>query len=289
MSLADKYFKEEVNNILTTGFNDEAYEVRPVWVNEDGSTTPAHTIKTFCRINRYNLQEEFPILTLRNAPFKYAVREILWMFQKKSNDVRELGSKNWDSWTLKDENGNDTYKIGKTYGYVAGEKYNYPEGFMDQVDNVLWTLKNRPMDRRMIIQLFRPESIKESGLPPCLCSYFIDRTDKHINMTVVMRSCDMLSAASAGAADEIGMAILLHMFARASGLIANELVVIKNNFHVYDRHVDIIKQITENPEYPAPKFWMNPEKTDFYSFTEDDFKLIDYQNTKLGIKIPVAV
>ena len=289
MSIADKYFREEVEDILTKGFNDKDYPVRPVWVNEDGSTTPAHTIKTFCRINRYNLQEEFPVLTLRNAPFKYAVREILWMFQKKSNDVRELGSKNWDSWTLKDEDGNDTYQIGKTYGYVAGEKYDYPEGFMDQIDNVLWTLKNRPMDRRMIIQLFRPEYIKESGLPPCLCSYFLDRTDKHLNMTVIMRSCDMLSAASAGAADEMGMAILLHMFARASGLIANELVVIKNNFHCYDRHVDIIKQIAENPEYPAPKFYMNPEKTDFYSFTEDDFKLIDYQNTKLNIKIPVAV
>ena len=289
MSIADKYYKEEVEDILTKGFNDKDFPVRPVWVNEDGSTTPAHTIKTFCRINRYNLQEEFPVLTLRNAPFKYAVRETLWMFQKKSNDVRELGSKNWDSWTLKDENGNDTYKIGKTYGYVAGEKYDYPEGFMDQVDNVLWTLKNRPMDRRMIIQLFRPEYIKESGLPPCLCSYFLDRTDKYLNMTVIMRSCDMLSAAGAGEADEMGMAILLHMFARHAGLIANELVVVKNNFHVYDRHVDIIKQIAKNPEYPAPKFYMNPEKTDFYSFTEDDFKLIGYQNTKLSVKIPVAV
>lgn len=289
MSLADKYFREELNDILTKGFSDEAYEVRPKWLNEDGTTTPAHTIKTFCRINRYNLQEEFPILTLRNAPFKYAVKEVLWMFQKKSNDVRELGSKNWDAWTLKDENGKDTFKIGKTYGYVAGEKYEYPEGFMDQVDNVLWTLKNRPMDRRMMIQLFRPEYIKESGLPPCLCSYFIDRTDTHINMTVVMRSCDMLSAASAGAADEMGMAILLHMFARHAGLIANELVVIKNNFHVYDRHVDIIKRIASNPTYPAPKFFLNPDKTDFYSFTEDDFKLIDYRNTKLTEKIPVAV
>ena len=285
MSLADTYFKEELNDILTKGFNDQDYEVRPVW--EDGAK--AHTIKTFCRINRYNLQEEFPILTLRNSPFKYAVKETLWMFQKKSNDVRELGSKNWDSWTLKDEDGNDTYKIGKTYGWVAGEKYDYPEGLMDQIDNVLWTLKNRPMDRRMIIQLFRPEYIKQSGLPPCLCSYFIDRTDKHLNMTVVMRSCDMLSAAGAGEADEMGMAILLHMLARATGLIANELVVVKNNFHAYDRHVPILKQIVQNPEYPAPKLWINPEVTDFYDFTVDDFKLVDYKNTKLDYKIPVAI
>ena len=286
MALADKYFKEELNDILTKGFNDKEYPVRPVWPS-DG--VPAHTIKTFGRVNRYNLEEEFPILTLRNAPFKYAVKEILWIFQQKSDDVRLLGSPNWDQWTLKDADGNDTHHIGKTYGWVAGEKYDYPEGLMDQVDNVLWTLKNRPMDRRMIIQLFRPEYIKQSGLPPCLCSYFIDRTDTHLNMTVVMRSCDMLSAAGAGESDEIGMAILQHMLARHAGLIAGELLVVKNNFHVYDRHLPIIQEIAQNPEYPAPKFWMNPEKTDFYDFTVDDFKLIGYQNTKLTTKIEVAV
>lgn len=290
MSQADKYFKEEVEELLTRGFADNDFDVRPKWNNGDGTFTPAHTIKTFCRINRYNLQEEFPALTLRNAPFKYAVKEMLWIFQKKSDDVRELGSKNWDSWTLKDPiTGEDTHRIGKTYGGAVAEKFDYPEGFMDQVDNVLWTLKNKPMDRRMIIQLFRPEYIKQSGLPPCLCSYFIDRTDKYLNMTVVMRSCDMLSAAGAGEADEMGMAIFQHMLARHAGLLAGELVVIKNNFHIYDRHVDIVKKIVTNPEYPAPIFWLNPEKTDFYSFTLDDFKLIDYKNTKLEEKIPVAI
>lgn len=289
MSLADKYFKEEFNDLMTKGFADTAYDVRPKWDNGDGTFTSAHTVKTFCRINRYNLQEEFPVLTLRNVPFKYAVKEMLWIFQKKSDDVRELGSKNWDSWTLKDASGNDTHKIGKTYGGAVAEKFDYPEGFMDQVDNVLWTLKNRPMDRRMIIQLFRPEYIKQSGLPPCLCSYFIDRTDKYLNMTVVMRSCDYLSAAGAGEADEMGMAIFQHMLARHAGLQAGELVVVKNNFHVYDRHIEIVKKIIENPEYPAPKFWLNPEKTDFYSFTVEDFRLIDYQNTKLTEKIPVAI
>ena len=293
MSLADKYFKEEVNELLTNGFNDKDYKVRPVWIDYDEKgneiRTPAHTIKIFGRVNRYDLTKEFPILTLRNAPFSYAVKEMLWIFQKKSNDVRELESKNWNSWTLKDPiTGEDTYKIGKTYGWVAGEKYDYPEGLMDQVDNVLWTLKNRPMDRRMIIQLFRPEYIKQSGLPPCLCSYFIDRTDKYLNMTVVMRSCDTLAAA-AGLSDEMGMAIFQHMLARHAGLQAKELLVIKNNFHVYDRHVPILKEIIKNPEYPAPKFWLNPEKTDFYSFTKEDFKLIDYQCTKLKEKIPVAV
>ena len=293
MSVADKYFKEEVKDILENGFSDEGYQVRPVWIDTDENgnevRTPAHTKKIFARINRYDLSKEFPVLTLRNAPFKYAVKETLWIFQKKSDDVRELGSKNWDLWTLKDENGNDTFKIGKTYGGAVAEKFDYPEGVMDQVDNVLWTLKNRPMDRRMIIQLFRPEYIKQSGLPPCLCSYFIDRTDTKVNMTVVMRSCDILAAAGAGEADEMGMAILLHMLARHAGLQAGELVVVKNNFHAYDRHIPILEKIIDNVEYPAPEFWMNPDKTDFYSFTPDDFKLINYQNTKLTEKIPVAV
>ena len=160
---------------------------------------------------------------------------------------------------------------------------------MDQVYNVLWTLKNRPMDTRMIIQLFRPEYIKQSGLPPCLCSYFIDRTDKYLNMTVIMRSCDMLAAAGAGESDEIGMAIFQHMLARDAGLIAKELVVIKNNFHAYDRHIPILQEVVKNIEYPAPQFWLNPKKTNFYDFTEDDFKLIDYKNTKLTQKIEVAV
>jgi len=279
VSIADKYFKEEVAELINNGFNDKDFDVRPCW--SDGEK--AHTIKTFCRINRYNLAEEFPILTLRNAPFKYAVREVLWIFQKKSNNINDLNSSNWNSWA------DETGSIGKTYGYCAGEKFDYPEGYMDQVDNVLWCLKNRPMDRRMMIQLFRPEYIKQSGLPPCLCSYFFDVNANKLNMTVVMRSCDALSAAGAGESDEIGMALLQHMLAQVSDLEVGELVVVKNNFHIYDRHMTVMKEIICNPEYPAPKFWINPEIKDFYAFTEDDFRLIDYRNTKLTTKFEVAV
>lgn len=280
MNKADTYFIEEAIELLTNSFSDKDFEVRPKW--EDG--VPARTIKTFCRINRYNLAEgEFPILTLRNAPFKYAVKETIWIFQKKSNNIHDLDSHNWDSWA------DETGSIGKTYGYVAGEKYDYPEGFMDQVDNVLWCLKNRPMDRRMMIQLFRPEYIKQSGLPPCLCSYFFNVTDEKLNMTVIMRSCDFLTAAGAGQSDEIGMAILQYMLAQSSGLKVGELVVIKNNLHIYDRHTDIVREILGNPAKPAPKFWINPEIKNFYDFKPEDFKLIDYQYTKLTTKIPVAV
>lgn len=279
MSLADKYFIEEATELLNNGFNDKDYKVRPVW--EDG--TPAHTIKIFCRVNRYNLQEEFPILTLRNAPFKYAVKETLWIFQQKSNDINKLDSHNWDEWA--DENG----CIGKTYGYVAGEKYDFPEGFMDQVDNVLYQLKHNPMDRRMMIQLFRPEYIKQSGLPPCVMTYIFNVIDNKLNMMVIQRSGDLIAAAGAGEADEIGMAVLQHMLAQSSGLEVGEFVHITNNLHIYNRHVEITKEIIANPSYEAPKFWINPEIKDFYDFTVDDFKLIDYKNTKLSCKIPVAI
>lgn len=280
MTKADAYFMEEAADLIANGFSDEGHEVRPKW--EDG--TPAHTKKVFCRVNKYDLGAgEFPILTLRKAPFKYAVRETLWIFQRKSNNVHDLKSRNWDAWA--DESGS----IGKTYGYVAGEKYEYPEGLMDQVDNTLYNLRRNPMNRRMAIQLFRPEYIAQSGLPPCLCSYFFDVSFGKLNMTVVMRSCDFLAAAGAGQSDEIGMAVLQHMLARASGLGVGQLAVVKNNLHVYDRHEPIVKEIVSRKPNPAPTFAMNESKTDFYSFEESDFDLIGYEADPLLEKIPVAV
>ncbi len=279
MSQADKYFKEEAKEIIENGFNDKDFEVRAHWV--DGK--PAHTKKIFTRVNRYDLSKEFPIITLRNAPFKYAVKETLWIFQKKSNNINDLDSHNWDSWA--DENGS----IGKTYGYCAGEKFNYYEGLMDQVDNVIYNLKHNPMNRRMIIQLFRPEYIKQSGLPPCVMTYLFDVANGKLNMTVIQRSGDFLAAASAGASDEIGMAILQHMLAQSCGYQVGELVHITNNLHIYDRHETIIQQICNNPEYEPPKLWINPEVKNFYDFKLEDFKLINYKNTKLNAEIPVAI
>lgn len=279
MSLADRYFKEQVDIISQTGFNDKDYLVRPHW--EDG--TPAHTIKTFCDVRRYDLEKEFPILTIRNAPFKTSVKEVLWMFQKKSNNVNDLDCKIWDAWA--DENGS----IGKTYGYVVGETYDYPEGNMDQIDYVIYQLKNNPMQRRIIMQLWKPEYQKGCGLPPCLCSYYFDVSNDRLNCMVVMRSGDVLAAAGAGEADTIEAALLVHMLAQCCGYQVGELVMVVNNLHIYDRHLEMCKTICKNTEYDAPKLWINPEITDFYQFTTDDFKLTDYQYTKLGRRIPVAI
>lgn len=280
MSLADKYFKEEVNQILTTGFNDEQYEVRPKW--PDG--VPAHTIKTFCAVRRYDLSKEFPVLTLRTQMFKGVVRELLWMWQKKSNIVDELGKSAsiWRAW--EDENGT----IGKTYGYQLGKVSDYGYGKFDQVDNLIYLLKNKPMDRRMITTMWCPEDLHEMNLPPCVYETLWDVKDGKLNCLVIQRSGDLLAAAASGGWDTMQYAILTHMLAQVCGYEVGELVHIVNNLHIYDRHVDAVKEVMNNPEYPAPKLWINPAVKDFYDFTEDDFELVDYQSTKLTTKFQVA-
>lgn len=280
MALADKYFKEEVNTILTSGFNDENYEVRPKW--PDG--TPAHTIKTFCAVRRYDLSKEFPILTLRTQAFKGVVRELLWMWQKKSNIVNELGKSAaiWRAWE------DDKGTIGKTYGYQLGKTATYSYGELDQVDNLIYLLKNKPMDRRMITTMWCPEDLHEMNLPPCVYETLWDVSNGKLNCTVIQRSGDMLAAAASGGWDTMQYAILTHMLAQVCGYEVGELVHIVNNLHIYDRHVETVKEVMNNPEYPAPKFWINPEVKNFYDFTEDDFELIDYQSTALTSKFEVA-
>lgn len=280
MSLADTYFKNEVNQILTTGFNDEAYEVRPKW--PDG--VPAHTIKTFCAVRRYDLSKEFPILTLRTQMFKGVVRELLWMWQKKSNVVDELGKSAsiWRAW--EDENGT----IGKTYGYQLGKVSDYGYGKFDQVDNLIYLLKNKPMDRRMITTMWCPQDLHEMNLPPCVYETLWDVKDGKLNCLVIQRSGDLLAAAASGGWDTMQYAILTHMLAQVCGYEVGELVHIVNNLHIYDRHIDAVKEVMNNPEYPAPKLWINPEVKNFYDFTEDDFALVDYQSTKLTTKFEVA-
>jgi thymidylate synthase len=280
MSQADKYFKNEVSQLLTEGFNDKDFNVRAKW--SDG--TLAHTIKTFCAIRRYDLGKEFPALTLRTQAFKGIVRELLWMWQKKSNVVAELGKSAgiWQAWALPDGT------IGKTYGYQLGKVSHYPYGDLDQVDNLMYLLKNNPMDRRMIVTMWCPEDLHDMSLPACVYESLWDINDGKLNCTLIQRSGDLLVAACSGGWDTMQYAILQHMFAKVCGYKVGELVHIVNNLHIYDRHVETVKKICENPEYPAPTLWINPEMKDFYAFTEDDFRLENYQSTKLLDKFEVA-
>ena len=280
MGIADSYFKAEVNELLTNGFNDKDYEVRPTW--PDG--VPAHTIKTHCAVRRYDLSKEFPILTLRQQAFKGVVRELLWMWQKKSNIVNELGKSAsiWRAWEGEDGT------IGKTYGYQLGKKAKYSYGELDQVDNLIYLLKNKPMDRRMITTMWCPEDLNEMNLPPCVYETLWDVTDRKLNCTVIQRSGDLLAAAASGGWDTIQYAVLVHMLAQVCGYEPGTLVHIVNNLHIYDRHIDLVKEVIENPEYPGPQLKLNPNVKDFYDFTEDDFELVDYQSTKLTTKFEVA-
>ena len=280
MSIADLYFKDEVHELLTHGFNDKDYPVRPKW--PDG--TLAHTIKTFCAVRTYDLSVEFPILTLRTQAFKGVVRELLWMWQKKSNVVNELGKSAsiWKAWEGEDGT------IGKTYGYQLGKKAKYSYGELDQVDNLIYLLKNKPMDRRMITTMWCPQDLNEMNLPPCVYETLWDVTDGKLNCTVIQRSGDLLAAAASGGWDTIQYAVLVHMLAQVCGYQPGTLVHIVNNLHIYDRHVDLVKEVVENPEYPGPQLKLNPEVKDFYDFTEDDFELVGYQSTKLSKKFEVA-
>ena len=276
MSKADELFIKTCRDIIDNGYWDTDRDVRPHW--EDGA--PAHTVKKFCIVNRYNLQEEFPIITLRRTAFKSAIDEILWIWQKKSNNINELNSHIWDSWA--DENGS----IGKAYGYQLGVKHKYKEGMFDQVDRVLYDLKNNPASRRIMTNIYVHQDLSEMNLYPCAYSMTFNVTGDTLNGVLNQRSNDVLTANNWNV---VQYAILLMMLAQVSGLKAGELVHVIADAHIYDRHVPIVEKILNNPQYPAPNVWINPEIKDFYDFTVDDFKLEGYEYTKLEDKIEVAI
>ena len=276
MSKADQIFVQNMKDILENGFWDVDLPVRPHW--EDG--TPAHTVKKFCIVNRYNLQEEFPILTIRRTAFKSCIDELLWIWQKKSNNIHDLKSHIWDSWA------DETGSIGKAYGYQLGVKHIYPEGEFDQVDRVLYDLKHNPQSRRIMTNIYNFQDLHEMGLYPCAYSMTFNVTGDTLNGILNQRSNDMLTANNWNV---VQYAVLLMMFAQVSGLKAGTLVHVIADAHIYDRHIDLVKKVIAKPQHPAPKLVMDTSITNFYDFTVDSFKLIDYEYEKLEEKIPVAI
>ena len=276
MSYADKLFIDMCKDILENGYSTEGEKVRPKW--EDGSY--AYTIKRFGVVNRYDLQKEFPALTLRKTFFKSAVDEMLWIWQKKSNNVKDLKSHIWDEWA--DEDGS----IGKAYGYQLGVKHQYKEGMMDQVDRVLFDLKENPYSRRIMTNIYVHEDLHEMNLYPCAYSMTFNVTDDRLNAVLNQRSQDILAANNWNV---VQYAVLLHMIAQVSGLKAGELVHVIADAHIYDRHIPMIKELISREPLPAPKFWINPEIKNFYDFTVDDVKLIDYEAGPQIKNIPIAV
>jgi len=276
MSLADNIFIDMCKDIFENGVSTEGEKVRPKW--EDGEY--AYTIKKFGVVNRYDLSKEFPALTLRKTALKSCVDELLWIWQKKSNNINDLGSHIWDSWADKDGS------IGKAYGYQLGVKHKYKEGEMDQVDRVLFDLKNNPYSRRIITNLYVHDDLHEMNLYPCAYSLTFNVTGDKLNAVLNQRSQDILAANNWNV---VQYAVLLHMFAQVSGLKAGELVHVIADAHIYDRHIPLVKELIERKPFEAPKFWINPEIKNFYDFTVDDVKLIDYETGPQIKNIPVAV
>lgn len=276
MSRADEIFIQNCRDILDNGVWDTELDVRPRW--EDG--TPAHTVKKFGIVNRYDLSKEFPILTIRRTFWKSAIDELLWIWQAKSNNVNELRTRVWDAWA--DENGS----IGKAYGYQLGVKHHYPQGDMDQVDRVLWQLKNEPASRRIMTNIYTFSDLSEMALYPCAYSMTFNVSGNRLNAILNQRSQDMLAANNWNV---VQYSVLTMMLAQVSGLEAGELVHVIADAHIYDRHVPAIEQIIKNEPKPAPRFVIDPAVDDFYKFTRDSFSIEGYEYSEFEGKIPVAL
>ncbi len=276
MSYADKVFLNNCKQIMEEGVWDTDLPVRPKW--EDG--TPAHTVKKFCIVNRYDLSKEFPILTVRRTAFKSCIDELLWIWQKKSNNINDLKSHIWDSWA------DETGSIGKAYGYQLGIKHKYKEGMFDQVDRVLYDLKHNPSSRRIITNIYNHSDLSEMHLYPCAYSMTFNVTGNKLNAILNQRSNDMLTANNWNV---VQYAVLTHMFAQVSGLEVGEFVHVIADAHIYDRHTEIVKELMNVEQKPAPKLVIDKSITNFYDFTVDSFKLEDYECNTKKYKIEVAI
>ncbi len=282
MSRADEIFRDMCTDILENGTDTKGEKVRPHW--EDGST--AYTIKKFGVINRYDLSKEFPALTFRKVAFKTCINEILWIWQKKSNNIKDLNAHIWDEWA--DENGS----IGKAYGYQLGVKHEYKEGMFDQVDRVIYDLKNNPFSRRIMANMYVHADLHEMALYPCAYSMTFNVTENResgrlvLNAVLNQRSSDVLTANNWNV---VQYAVLVHMLANVCDMEAGELVHVIADAHIYDRHVDIIKELIQRPMYPAPVFHINKDIRDFYEYSVDDFELTDYKYGQQVKNIPVAI
>ena len=282
MSYADKVFIDMCRDIIDNGTSTEGEKVRPVW--EDG--TSAYTIKRFGVVNRYDLSKEFPALTLRRTAIKSCVDELLWIWQKKSNNVNELKSHIWDSWA------DETGSIGKAYGYQMGVKHQYKEGRMDQTDRVIFDLKNNPYSRRIMTNIYVHNDLHEMHLYPCAYSMTFNVTKEKdsekltLNAILNQRSQDVLAANNWNVCQ---YAVLVHMLAQVCGMKAGEFVHVIADAHIYDRHVPMIEELISREPLPAPTFWLNPEITDFYDFTPDDVRLDRYETHPQIKNIPIAI
>ena len=284
MTQADENFIKTCEEIFKKGYSSEGTNVRTRW--EDGTEANYYSIVGVQ--NKYDLEKEFPMITLRNnsKTIKNAIDEILWIWQKKSNKISELNSHIWDKWAGEDG------KIGKAYGYQLAKKYEFKtkDGIkeMDQVDYVLYLLKNDPSSRRIMTNLFNHEELKDMNLEPCAYGTQWLVKEGKLHLILNQRSQDMLTA---NGWNVMQYATLQCMFAQVAGLKPGTLTHNIGDCHIYDRHVPLVKKLLEaKPVECKPKLVINNPTKDFYEFKVEDFEIKDYdynKEVKIG-KIPVA-
>jgi thymidylate synthase len=281
MNSADKQYLDLVRNIIENGYSDEGENVRPKWA--DG--TPAYTKSLIsCKMQFDN--SEVPILTTKQVAWKTAIKELLWIWQMKSNRIEDLHKMNvhiWDEWEIKE--GKWAGTIGPAYGYQLGKKCRKVNGeLLDQVDYLLWSLKNNP-SRRMITTLWDKDDLDEMALTPCVWKTNWLVKGRKLHLIVGIRSNDM---ALGNPFNVFQYSVLQRMIAQVTGYELGTLNFDIDDAHVYDRHIEPLKQQLKREPYSAPKLWINPEITNFYDFTPDDFKLIDYKHHP-KIEMEVAI
>ena len=282
MAYADEVFIKMCRDIIDNGIDTKGELVRPHW--PDG--TQAYTVKKFGVVNRYDLKKEFPALTLRKTAIKSATDELLWIWQKKSNNIHDLKSHIWDEWA--DENGS----IGKAYGYQLQVKHQYKEGMMDQVDRVIWDLKHNPYSRRILTNIYNFQDLHEMNLYPCAYSMTFNCTKNKetgklvLNAILNQRSQDVLAANNWNV---VQYSVLVHMIAQVCDMEVGELVHVIADCHIYDRHIPLVEELISREPFPAPTFWLNPDVKNFYDFTPDDVHVENYQTGPQIKDIPIAI
>lgn len=295
MNKVDKYMNDITMRILNEGYKD--INPRPKYA--DG--TPAHTISVNHTCRSYDLQKEFPICTLRPMAWKTGIKEIFTIYQKPTNEIEkmhEMGVNWWDEWDIGDGT------IGQRYGATVSR--------YDLINNLIKDIQNDPYGRRKIVSLWQETDLHETpGLAPCAFLTIWNVRGKYLDMALIQRSGDMLTASGPGGINEIQYAALLMMIARHTGYEPGRFTHFVANEQIYDRHMDAAQEMLkryyqrnrqedniwlegwmgnkDESLFQQPKLILNPEKTNFYDMTIDDFILVDYHPNQPQLKLELGI
>ena len=275
MSYADKLFIDMCSDIIENGYSTEGEKVRPKW--PDG--TYAYTIKKFGVVNRYDLSKEFPAITLRKTYIRSAIDEILWIWQKKSNNVHDLNSHIWDEWA--DANGD----LGPIYGVQWRHWKTSDGGYIDQISNLIHQIKTNPDSRRLVVSAWNVGEIDKMALPPCHMFFQFYVAQGKLSCQLYQRSCDIFLGVPFNIAS---YSLLTHMIAQQCDLDVGDFIWTGGDCHIYNNHFEQVKlQLSREPR-PYPKLIIKRRPDSIFDYNFEDFEIVDYDPWP-AIKAPIAV